>query len=344
MTNPILNIHNLTVGYSQGAGKGYISIVKNVNETVQAGELICLIGPNGAGKSTLLRTLAGMQPAIEGTVWLMGQDIRTMRAEERARQLSLVLTHKLELDLVSGYTLVAMGRSPYTGWMGQLSSKDHDIIQQSLQLVGAQKLANRMVNTMSDGERQKILIARALAQEPHLMILDEPTAFLDLPRRVECISLLRDLAHHTQRAIVLSIHDLDLALRCADRIWLLPYDGKLRVGVPEDLVLSGAFQRGFENMGVQFDIETGTFLMKQGANKRIALIGHGVNHFWTQRALEREGFSVQSEPSDGLTTISLMDEDGTCRWIVDGNDQMPYASLGELLETLSMQHWAVMQK
>ena len=334
MSIPILDVRNLTVGYPQG--KGYISIVKNVNEAVQAGELICLIGPNGAGKSTLLRTLAGMQPAIEGTVLLMGQDIRKMRAEERARQLSLVLTHKLELDLVSGYSLVAMGRSPYTGWMGQLSAIDHDIILESLQLVGAQKLANRMVNAMSDGERQKILIARALAQEPHLMILDEPTAFLDLPRRVECISLLRDLAHRTQRAILLSIHDLDLALRCADRIWLLPYDGILRVGVPEDLVLSGTFQKGFENMGVQFDIETGTFLMKKQATKQIVLIGSGMNYFWTQRALEREGFDVQSEPTDGLTTIHLMDEESTCHWIVDGDDHLPCASIGELLVTLSM--------
>ena len=234
------------------------------------GELVCLIGPNGAGKSTLLRTLAGMQPADQRIGFAAGaRTSGQMKAEERARRLSLVLTQKTDVGLFTGYGLVALGRTPYTGWMGKLSPQR--ITSSSVRRSGwsgRQNLAERTFNTMSDGERQKILIARALAQEPDLMILDEPTAFLDLPRRVECMSLLRDLAHRTGRTILLSTHDLDLALRSADRIWLLPYGGKLSVGVPEDLVLSGAFQTAFSNMGVQFDVETGTFQTTRHANSR----------------------------------------------------------------------------
>lgn len=334
MTTPILEIHNLTAGYFQYAREP-IQVVKEVNETLYAGELVCLIGPNGAGKSTLLRTLAGMQPPIRGTVSLMRQDIRTMKAEDRARRLSLVLTQKLDVGLFSGYDLVAMGRSPYTGWLGQLSAKDHDIIQESIRLVGAQKLADRTFNTMSDGERQKLLIARALAQEPDLMILDEPTAFLDLPRRVESMGLLRDLAHRTQRAILLSTHDLDLALHCADRVWLLPYDGKLHVGIPEDLVLSGAFKMAFENLGVQFDMETGTFKMPNRAHKPIVLVGTGVQRFWTQRALEREGFRVQAECVEGLPTVQVIDDGNTGRWIIDGDQGAAFMSIAQVIQALA---------
>lgn len=337
MTNPILDIQNLTAGYSQGVGKPSINVVKDVSETLHAGELVCVIGPNGAGKSTLLRTIAGMQPAIKGHIKLMGKDIRVMKASERALQLSLVLTQKMDVGFVSGYDLVALGRSPYTGWMGQLSAHDHSVIQEAIRLVGAQNLADRIFDTMSDGERQKILIARALAQEPTLMILDEPTAFLDFPRRVECMSLLRELAHRTKRTIILSSHDLDLALRYADRIWLLPYNGELRIGMPEDLVLSGAFQSTFENMGVQFDMSSGTFQTVHRTNKKIVLLGSGgINHFWTQRALEREGFTVEAEYTSGLTTVDLVEENNRCRWIINKDDLTPCTSLAQLIKALSV--------
>ncbi len=335
MNTPILQTQALTAGYRQNAGKEPICVVKDVNETLYAGELVCLIGPNGAGKSTLLRTLAGMQPAIGGSVALLGQDVRTMKAEERARRLSLVLTQKIDVGFFTGYALVALGRSPYTGWMGKLSAKDHAVIQDSIRLVGATNLADRVFNTMSDGERQKILIARALAQEPDLMILDEPTAFLDLPRRVECLSLLGDLAHHTGRTILLSTHDLDLALHSADRIWLLPYSGKLNAGVPEDLVLSGAFQRAFADLGVRFDVETGTFQTARHANKQVTLIGQGSPYFWTRRALEREGYSIESQPKPGLPTVRLTGEGSACQWVIDDDRHLSCTSIAQLLRTLS---------
>lgn len=335
MTETVLQICGLTAGYPGTSRRDAVDVVRNVSETLRAGELICLVGPNGAGKSTLLRTLAGMQPALAGTVSLLGENIRAMRADDRARKLSLVLTSRIDAGYLTGYALVALGRSPYTGWMGQLNETDHAIVREAIALVGAQSLSQRVFSTLSDGERQKLLIARALAQQPRLMILDEPTAFLDQPRRVECMGLLRDLAHRTRCAVLLSTHDLDLALRYADRIWLLPYGGGLRAGVPEDLVLNGAFETAFENMGVQFDLHTGTFQKAQRPVRQIVLMGAGTGYFWTKRALERQGYHVLGEAVPGMRRVHIEDRDtGEC-WLLDDDESRACTSVGQLLELLS---------
>ena len=223
---------------------------------------------------------------------LLGDDIRSIDARTLAQRLSVVLTDRIDVGLLTGYALVALGRHPYTDWTGNLSQEDETIVRRAVHDVGAVDIAGRNVNELSDGERQKLMIARALAQDPAIMILDEPTAFLDLPRRVEIMQLLRHLAEDSQRAILLSIHDLDLALRNADRIWLMPGNGDLVSGAPEDLVLSDAFEEAFASEGVQFDKRTGSFRPIMNTDRRIALYGEGIRSIWTQRALERCGFSV----------------------------------------------------
>ncbi|MFW5748490.1 MAG: ABC transporter ATP-binding protein [Chloroflexota bacterium] len=327
----ILEARGLTAGY-RPPGRPMVRVVEGVDERLYSGELVCLIGPNGAGKSTLLRTIAGMQPALDGGVLVRGQDINQMRADERARLLSIVLTQKMDVGLFTGYGLVSLGRHPYTGWMGRLTETDHVIIRESIRMVGAQDLAGRHFNTMSDGERQKIMIARALAQQPEVMILDEPTAYLDLPRRVEVMYLLRDLAHRTGRTILLSTHDLELALRSADRLWLLPAAGPMQVGVPEDLVLSGAFQTVFESAGVHFDITTGAFRRDQQITRPVTLKGEGVQHLWTRRALEREGFDVcKPGETDLLQIVIDVDHDGgTCWWVIDDETRIACDSISAL--------------
>lgn len=336
MNEPILQLYDLTAGYHRPR-RETVRVVTHVHETLHAGELVCLIGPNGAGKSTLLRTIAGMQPAIAGKVMLMGQDIHQMRADERARRLSIVLTQKMDGGLLTGYALVAMGRHPYTGWMGKLSADDHAIVHWAIAQVGAQQLSERHFNTLSDGERQKLMIARALAQEPELMILDEPTAFLDLPRRVECMVLLRDLTQRTGRTILLSTHDLDLALRCADRIWLLPYGGHLQVGMPEDLVLNGAFQMAFNSAGARFDITTGTFTAARRTTRQVVLEGQGVVHYWTQRALEREGFLVEAMPQAGLPVVRVAQTSAVCWWVSGDDGPVQCDTIDQLIATLNAQ-------
>lgn len=291
----ILRADGLTIGYRR-AGNVTATIASDLRFSLRSGELVCLLGPNGAGKSTLMRTLARLQPSLSGHIWLDHRQLDALRPGQLARRLSVVLTEKVDVGAMTGYVLASLGRLPYTGWTGTLGEEDRRIVHWALEAVSAQDLADRLIVEMSDGERQKIFIARALAQEPRLMLLDEPTAFLDLPRRVEVMDLLRRLAQENGQAILLSTHDLDLALRNADRLWLLSAEGKLYDGAPEDLVLSGAFERVFSAEGVTFDRHSGSFHTRQQACGRLRLQGDGVAAFWTRRALERIGFAVEEEP------------------------------------------------
>ncbi len=247
---------------------------------------------------------------------------------------ALLLLAQRDVGLLTGYELVAMGRHPHTGRLGQLSEHDHRLVRQAIDMVGAQRLASRTFSTLSDGERQKIMIARALAQEPDLLVLDEPTAFLDLPRRVECMALLRDLARRTRCAILLSTHDLDLALRCANHIWLLPYSGQLQVGAPEDLVLNGAFEAAFHSVNVTFDMLSGGFRPVDTPLRHVMLVGEGIHYVWTKRALERAGFAVAAAPQAGLPIISV--DVMKSRWQLTNRGESEYChSIGEVVTTLS---------
>ncbi len=317
MTGDVLTARNLSIGYTHGRRTPAV-VAQDLNVTLRAGELVCLVGPNGAGKSTLMRTLGGMQSALAGDVHLGGDDVFSLNAQDLARRMSVVLTERVEVGNLSAYALVALGRHPYTDWTGRLSEHDEAVVRWAIDAVGARPLAARPVNELSDGERQKIMIARALAQEPLVMLLDEPTAFLDLPNRVEVMRVLRHLAGSTGRAILLSTHDLDLALRSADTIWLLPRGGPLYTGAPEDLVLNGAFEATFRGDGVVFDRQSGAFSIQMPFNGTVALEGDGLGTVWTRRALERAGFQVQEAGHTGevLARISVCERADGPTWAV----------------------------
>ncbi|MBI1278322.1 MAG: ATP-binding cassette domain-containing protein [Anaerolineaceae bacterium] len=334
---PVLHITNLAIGY-RVPRKPAITVVENINVDLSAGELVCLIGPNGAGKSTLMRTLAGMQAPLMGNVRLMGDDLTTLKPRDLARRVSIVLTDRVDVGVLSAYMLVALGRYPYTGWMGDLRPEDESVVQQAISAVGAEDLADRNVGELSDGERQKIMIARALAQEPAVMLLDEPTAYLDLPRRAELMTMLRRLARETGRAILLSTHDLDLALRNADRIWLLPKGGQLRVGAPEDLVLSGAFEAAFKGEGVQFDAYTGSFRSENRASGVVNLRGSGLPALWTLRALEREGFCVVQGGNESTVSVTVSQQGQASIWTLRVDEvERTTTSLYDLISMLREQ-------
>lgn len=322
--NSVLQTQHLTIGYPKH------TVSSHINQDLYAGELVCLIGPNGAGKTTLMRTLAGMLSPLAGQVFLLGDDVQTIDARLLAQRLSVVLTDRVDVGLLTGYALVALGRHPYTDWTGNLSKDDEKIVRWAVEAVGATELASRHLNELSDGERQKLMIARALAQDPAVMILDEPTAYLDLPRRVEVMQLLRNLARQTQRAILLSTHDLDLALRNADRIWLMLKGANLQVGAPEDLVLSGTFEAAFASEGVQFDKQTGSFRPMLEADKTVSVTGEGIHLIWTQRALERTGYRV-----DDNANIQITAKDSTWMLSRDGQSSQYYPSLYDLLQALN---------
>lgn len=286
-----LTTHDLAIGYNIPRQATKV-VAAGIEVELRVGELVALIGPNGAGKSTLLRTLAGLQRPLRGQVCLGGFDLHRLPADEVARRLAVVLTERIEAGNLSAYALVTLGRHPYTDWRGALTPNDEETVRWALTAVGAAHLAPRPLSELSDGERQKVMIARALAQEAPLLILDEPTAFLDLPRRVELMRLLGMLAYTTRRAILVSTHDLELALRIADRLWLLPADGRLTTGIPEELALNGALKQTFQNEGVEFDSGTGTFRLQRSPCGPIGLSGNGLVAQWTARALERIGYEV----------------------------------------------------
>ena len=291
----------LSIGYQHSAKETIVA--SGLECSLCGGEFVCLLGPNGAGKSTLIRTLAGIQKPLAGELRLSGKTISDIAPRERARAVSVVLTEVMSSGMMDAYSLVSLGRHPYSGWFGGLNAQDHERIEWSIDAVGAGSLANRQVSELSDGERQKISVARALAQEAKLMLLDEPTAFLDLPRRVELLSILRDLAHRENLALLLSTHDLDLAIRFADRLWLMTPEGNLLQGAPEALALNGQFTEVFATENLEWDTSSGSFCAHPGACLKVRLEGQGIEQVWTQRALERLGFGISED--DGEAAFSL---------------------------------------
>lgn len=336
----ILRTENLAIGY----GKNIIA--ENLQLQLHSNSLTCLLGPNGAGKSTLMRSLAGMQATLAGEIFLADKVLQQLSNYERARQLSVVLTERPNVGMLNGYALVALGRHPYSDWLGRLSRQDEAVVRWAVQAVGAEDIAERPFLELSDGQKQKLLIARALAQESHVIILDEPTAFLDLPRRVEIMRLLRDLARETGRAILLSTHDLDLALRSADTLWLMdnqadkPADNqddnqarraKIHVGAPEDLVLNGVFQQVFAREGIDFDSELGAFRLARASQHSLSLEGTGLPYIWTKRALERNGYTLR-QAETGTPHIYVTEG---CWQVVDNEKMLEHHSIAAMLEHIN---------
>lgn len=289
-----LRAEGLAIGYEAKRGNA-AAVAAGLSLELRAGEFVCLLGPNGVGKTTLIRSLAGMQLPLAGSIEIGNTSLQRLSPKERARAVSVVLTDSLPMGLFTAYALVALGRHPHTGWAGKLGRRDRERIEWALRAVGAWELAERQVSELSDGERQKVMIARALAQEASLMLLDEPTAFLDLPRRVDLMRLLRDLARQEGMAILLSTHDLDLALRSADRLWLLDGEGALRSGMPETMALEGSIASVFASEEVDWDERQGSFRMHREFCATVALRGGGAAAEWTRRALMRLGFEVVEE-------------------------------------------------
>ncbi len=256
MDNYSYKIDNLSTGYEAASShEGRKVLASGMNARLGVGCLTCLIGVNGAGKSTLLRTMAGLQPAINGQIELMGKPLADYDVRALSRLVSVVLTDEIPEQALTAYELVAMGRMPYTGYWGTLHRRDVKMVEQALAMVGMTDFSHRRLHSLSDGERQKLMIAKALAQDTDVILLDEPVAFLDFPSKVWVLRLLSRVAREQGRSVLLSIHDLELALQIADRLWLL--DGHNFVeGEPRVLAADGKIDFLFQGAGIQFDRET----------------------------------------------------------------------------------------
>ena len=289
----MIQIQDLSIGYREKNKEKVV--VAHIHADIQGGELTCLLGTNGVGKSTLLRTLSAFQPQLGGSIYINDKELGDYTDKQLARMVSVVLTEKCEIRNLLVTDLIGMGRSPYTGFSGTLRKEDRAVIDRAISLIGIEPLAHRMVHTLSDGERQKVMIAKALAQETPIILLDEPTAFLDYPSKVEMMRLLHRLSRQTGKTIFLSTHDLELALQAADCLWLMSPTEGIAVGSPEDLALDGTLARFFVCEGIRFDKHSGLFRIDFTCTSRVHLIGEGPRYTLMRKALRRDGIEASRD-------------------------------------------------
>jgi iron complex transport system ATP-binding protein len=288
-TNNNISFRNLRIGYDN-SGK-----FPELSSDVNSGGLIILLGRNGVGKSTLLRTLAGLQSPVSGELILMGKDIRRYSVKEKSSLIGFVSTEKPDVANMTVFNLVALGRYSYTNWLGSLSDNDATIVCEAMKMANVSHLSGKNINEISDGELQRAMIARTLAQDTPVIILDEPVAFLDLPNRFEILILLRTLARNRTKTVILSAHDLDIAIRLADMLWILT-DRGLEQGAPEDFALNRGFEAIFDDTGISFDYNTGIVDAGISLSKDISLTCDDDNtEFWLNKAFNRSGFRLSDE-------------------------------------------------
>lgn len=306
-----ITIHKAHIGYQTAKTPKLVAC--NLNAELKIGELTCLLGSNGIGKSTLMKTICGFIKPLDGEILVHGKDISLMDEKELSKIIAVVLTEKIQVPNATVFELVSYGRSPFTGFLGRLSKNDKEKVHVAIEMCGVSHKKYSLLSSLSDGEKQKATIAKALAQDTPIILLDEPTAFLDLAARVEIIQLLRKLASETRKSILMSTHDLDLALQMSDRLWLLNSEG-IVAGSPEDLILNNAFQAMFSKKGIEFDNKTGMFKVAYQLQDSMPIKGHGFEYVLLRRALMRRGIRpVKANENDNLYIA------------IDNNEKEPFA-------------------
>lgn len=326
---PTIQLHDLSTGYRSRREEKVIS--QHLELAISPGEVVMLMGPNGSGKSTLMHTMAGLLPPLSGEVIISGKPLSNLKMKELARLLSLVLTERIPAGNMSISDIVAVGRYPYTGFRGSLRPEDKVVIREALTACHLDGMQERLYSTLSDGEKQRVMIARALAQETPLILLDEPTAHLDLPSRLEVTTMLRTLARSLGKSILISTHELDLALGWADTIWLMDRAGEIVSAAPEDLILDGHIERVFGAPTLSYNKERGEFSIRQSGEKKIYLRGEGLRYIWTSRALQRLGYEVTA--STGAYPEVVLTE-GAWELVLPSGKRSVYPSITTLLQAL----------
>jgi len=319
-------ISKLQIGYKDGKAIRVLS--NSINTQAKQGELIALIGPNGSGKSTFLRSLCQLQPVFEGEIFLQGLNAKHLNKIQIAKQISLVSTDLQRTSKLKVIDLVGLGRFPYGNWYSNLNSDDIKIVNHSLSQVGMLDFAQRFITDLSDGEFQRVMIARALTQDTPIVILDEPTAFLDLANKFSIVQLLSKLCTEHQKTIIYSTHDINIALQYADVFWVLN-NKKLVAGAPEDLLLNNTIEKLFIDNDLVFDINSSQFIKKKTYLYNIHLQGNGLTYQITKMAFERLGISIDCNKPSNLT-VTIAENANKITWIINGNENLAFASIYEL--------------
>ena len=252
----MIELRNITLGY------GSRTLIEDATTLFECGNMVALLGRNGTGKSTLLRALAALGDVQQGEIYIDRRPLAELSRGELSRLVAFVTTERIDVEALTAYDLVAIGRSPYTNWMGRLSDDDRVAIERAMQIAGVAHMAERRVETMSDGECQRVMIARALAQDTRVILLDEPTAFLDLPNRYELCTLLSRLAHDEGKCVIFSTHELDIALSLADSIALVDTPHLVHLATPQ-MIASGNIERLFDSDYVSFDADTQSIRLRR---------------------------------------------------------------------------------
>jgi iron complex transport system ATP-binding protein len=285
-----ISIRNMAIGFTNHRKEPFI-LREGINFSAYHGEMVALIGSNGIGKSTFFRSLMGFQDYFEGEFTVNGKSIKTISGQERAKLISFVSTDIVKVANMTVFDLVAYGRFPYTNWFGKTTPEDKKIVYRAIESVGMETFVNQPVTRISDGERQRTMIARALAQDTPIIFLDEPTAFLDVSNKYEIFHLLQVLAKENGKTIVLSTHDLNIALREVDKFWIMLEEETIE-GSPEDTVLNGNFTKLFSNSHIGFDPFEGEYFFKKEFREKVKITGEGIPLNWTLRAFNRVGYQI----------------------------------------------------
>jgi iron complex transport system ATP-binding protein len=333
-SNKILSFSDLEIGFV--SRKFRRILLPPLKGTANRGELIAVIGKNGIGKSTLLRTITGLQHFISGIMTIEGKSVIEYPKIQLASQVGYISTEIVKVSNMRVYDLVSLGRFPYTNWLGKISDADEKAINEAIIKTGMTGFRERPVTELSDGERQKAMIAMLLAQDTNLLVMDEPTAFLDISSKFEIIHLMHELTRTRDKTIVFSTHDLSVAVSQADKIWLLKEQGLLE-GAPEDLVLEGSFKTLFDESKVLFNSSDGTFMIRNEQKGQVKVWGEGDQKYWTEKALIRAGYTI----TDSKSTFEVQTPSKQCtQWkILTPDATMEFNSVYELISWIREEHF-----
>jgi iron complex transport system ATP-binding protein len=330
MQQHTIHIEKVMLGYEKRF------LVQPFSAQIKQGNLYAIVGENGSGKSTLLKTIMGIQQPQSGNILIDEQLVGNLSPLEKAKKIAYVSTKSIVPYEMSVYEMVAAGRSPYTSWTGKINSADKIIVEKSLVITGIEHFKDRKVDTLSDGERQKVFIARAIAQQTPFILFDEPASFLDYSNKVELMALFRKLAEEENKGIIFSIHDLDLAIYSSDYLWAI-HDNVMNCNHPESLILEGVFERFFKNNKLCFNPENGKFeyLIHSPHKDRPAILLTGEQQalYWTKNYLNKKGYQVESQTElTNATVVNVTKEGNKYLWTI--NNKIQSDSLADLSNQL----------
>jgi iron complex transport system ATP-binding protein len=318
MIESAIHITSMDIGYPSKRREP-LTVFEGINASASMGEIVALLGINGIGKSTLLKTLARLIKPLHGSILMAGEPIERIQRNRFAQLIGFVSTEAIMVHYMKVIDVVRLGRFPHTNWIGRMTVEDHEMVERAVDWMEIGHLSNKGLTEISDGERQRVMIARTLAQDTDIIILDEPTAFLDLGTKYEIIRLLNRLSKEFRKCILYSTHELQLSLEEADRVWFM-HDGGLHQGAPEDLILDGLFDKVLDRDYMEFDMASGQIRFKKENILTVSINGNGPAIFWTQKALQRIGCRVE-ENSKLPFHIELRHTKHSMEWHLQKNDE-----------------------